>query len=69
MKKKISKCNIGSSITKKLQSKLPVNALLTIYKSFIRPHLDYGDIVYDQLLMTLLQKTGKGSVQCYTSNN
>ena len=33
---------------KKLQSKLPRNALLTIYKSFIRPHLDYGDIVFDQ---------------------
>ena len=26
-------------------SRLP---LLTIYKSFIRPHLDYGDIIYDQ---------------------
>ena len=23
-------------------------ALLTIYKSFIRPHLDYSDIIYDQ---------------------
>ena len=33
---------------KKLQSELPRNALLTIYKSFIRPHLDYGDIVFDQ---------------------
>ena len=22
--------------------------LLTIYKSFIRPHLDYGDVIYDQ---------------------
>ena len=22
--------------------------LLSIYKSFIRPHLDYGDIVFDQ---------------------
>ena len=26
---------------------LPRNSLLTIYKSFIRPHLDYGDILYD----------------------
>ena len=25
------------------------NALPTIYKSFIRPHLDYGDILYDKL--------------------
>ena len=24
------------------------DALLTIYKSFIRPHLDYGDIIYDR---------------------
>ena len=23
-------------------------SLLTIYKSFIRPHLDYGDVIYDQ---------------------
>ena len=22
--------------------------MLTIYKSFVRPHLDYGDIIYDQ---------------------
>ena len=27
---------------------LPRNALLTICKSFVRPHLDYGNIVYDQ---------------------
>ena len=33
---------------KKLRSKLPRNALLSIYNSFIRPHLDYGDIAYDQ---------------------
>ena len=23
-------------------------ALLTIYKSFLRPHLEYGDIIYDR---------------------
>ena len=23
-------------------------ALLTIYKSFFRPHLDYGDVIYDR---------------------
>ena len=27
---------------------MPRSPLLTIYKSFIRPHLDYGDIIYDQ---------------------
>ena len=25
------------------------NALLRIYKSFVRSHVDYGDIVYDKL--------------------
>ena len=27
---------------------MPRNVLLTIYKSFVRPHLDYGSIIYDQ---------------------
>ena len=48
IKEEISKACRAIGIIKKLQSKLPRNALLTIYKSFIRHHLDYGDIVYDQ---------------------
>ena len=35
-------------LLRKLQNNLPRGPLLTIYKSFIRPHLDYGDVVYDQ---------------------
>ena len=27
---------------------LPRSSLLTIYKSFVRPHLDYGGVIYDQ---------------------
>ena len=27
---------------------LPRESLITIYKSFVRPHIDYGDIIYDQ---------------------
>ena len=27
---------------------LPRSSLLTIYKSFVRPHLDYGDVTYDE---------------------
>ena len=45
---KISKANKGIGIIKKLSNTLPRNSLLTIYKSFIRPHLDYCDILYDQ---------------------
>ena len=35
-------------LIRRLLLNLPRNALLTIYKSFIRPHLDYGDILYDK---------------------
>ena len=27
---------------------MPQGSLLTIYKSFVRPHLDYSDVIYDQ---------------------
>ena len=42
------KVNKGIAILRKLQAVLPKKALLTIYKSFIRPHFDYGDVIYDQ---------------------
>ena len=31
-----------------LDNVVPVNALLTIYKSFVRFYLNYGDILYHQ---------------------
>ena len=46
---KIGKATKGIGVIKKLFKSLPGNALLTIYKSLVRPHLDYGDIVYDRL--------------------
>ena len=36
------------SLLCKIQNKLPRAPLVTIYKSFIRPHLDYRNILYDQ---------------------
>ena len=36
------------ALLRKLQHVLPRYALITIYKSFIRPYLDYGDILYDK---------------------
>ena len=35
-------------LLRKLQNILPRPARLTIHKCFIRPHLEYGDIIYDQ---------------------
>ena len=43
---KKGKCSKGIGVIKKLFKSLPRNALLTIYKSFVIPHLDCGDIVY-----------------------
>ena len=42
------KFNKGIGIVKNLQNVLRRQALLSIYKLFVRPHLDYGDIIYDQ---------------------
>ena len=43
--KRISK-TVG--LLQKLQDIFPRTSLITIYKSFARPHLDYGEILYDQ---------------------
>ena len=48
VKKVESKVNKTISIIWKLQNVPQRLVLLTIYKSFIKPHLDYGDIMYDK---------------------
>ena len=35
-------------LLRKLRNILPRTTLITIYKAFTRPHLDYGDNLYDQ---------------------
>ena len=42
-----SKTNKTIGLLRKLQNTSPRPALITIYKAFVRPHLDYGDILYD----------------------
>ena len=37
-------------LLRRLQTMLPQTFLLTIYDSFIKPHVDYGDVIYDQPL-------------------
>ena len=44
----MNKVNKTIGLLRKLQNILPCEPLLTIYKSFARPHLDYGDVIYDQ---------------------
>ena len=43
----LNKIKKTRGLLRKFQQILPRQTLITIYKSFIRPHLDYGNIVYD----------------------
>ena len=43
-----NKVNKSIGLLRKLQNLLPRRSLVTIYKSFIRPHIDYGDVIFDQ---------------------
>ena len=48
IKEKIAKARKGIGIIHKLPKVLPRESLITIYKSFVTPHIDYGDIIYEQ---------------------
>ena len=43
-----NKVNKTIGLLLKLQDTLPRTSLITIFKSFVRPHLDYGDIICDR---------------------
>ena len=48
----------GVGVIRKISKILPQNSLITIYKSFERPHQEVGDVLYDQPNNeTLCQKT------------
>ena len=44
----LNKVNKTTGLLRKLQNTLPKPSLLTIYKSSVRPHVDYGDTNHDQ---------------------
>ena len=44
----VDKISKTMGLIHKFQSILPQFSLFTIFKTFIRPHLDYGDMIYDQ---------------------
>ena len=48
LKKKNQSNERNTGVTKRLSKLLSRHSLLLIYKWFVRPHLDYGDILYDQ---------------------
>ena len=44
----ITKVNKAVGLIRKLRNVLPRPALMTIYKAFVRPHLDYDDVIFDE---------------------
>ena len=48
LKNVFNKTNKTVGLLRKLSNLLPRQALVTIYKAFVRPHLDYDDVLYDQ---------------------
>ena len=48
LKSIFSKVNKTIGLLRKLHNTLPRLPLVTICKSFVKPHLDYGDVIYDQ---------------------
>ena len=52
----LSKVNQSIGLLRKIQSDLPRPSLLTIYKTFIRSHFDYADVVYDQSYKSLFHE-------------
>ena len=48
LKSTVSKVNKTIELLRKPHNTLPSLPLFTIYRSFIRPHLDYEDIIYNQ---------------------
>ena len=43
-----SKVSKTIDLLRKINKNLPHSSLTTIYKSFVRPHLDYGDVLFDK---------------------
>ena len=48
IKDKLNKAYFGVGKIKRLRDMLPQSSFINIYKSFIRSHIDYGDVIYDQ---------------------
>ena len=43
-------------LIRKIENFLPRPPLLQIYKYLVKPHLDYGDIIYDKAFIGSFQK-------------
>ena len=63
LKNEQNKVNKTIGLFCKLQKTLPRTSLVSIFKSFIQPLLDYGDIIYDRAYKTSFHQNIE-SIQC-----
>ena len=56
MKAITSKVSKTIGLLQKLNNRSPRSSLPTIYKSFVRPPLGYGDVIFDKAYNNLLQQ-------------
>ena len=61
-----NKVNKIIGLLQKLQNAFPRPSPLIIYKSFIRPHLDYGDVIYDQAYNAIFQQCSASHYRSHT---
>ena len=52
----LAKVNKAIGLLRKLRNILPRTTLIIIYKAFIRPHLDYRHVLYDQAFNNLFKE-------------
>ena len=51
-----SKVSKFIGLLQKLNNRLPWSCLTTVYKSFVRPHLGYGDVIVDKACNSSIQR-------------
>ena len=54
--KTIKKATVGVNLIRKLNLLLSRPSLISVYKCFIKRHLDYGDVIYDQPILSSVAK-------------
>ena len=68
----VSKTNRTMGLLSKHQNLLPRKSLITIYKDFVRSHLDYGDVLFDQAFNATSHEKLESIIQylpCSNRNN
>ena len=57
IKSVLSRVNKTINLLQKFQAILSWHSLITIYKSFIRPHLNYGNVIYNRTYIKSFHQT------------